>query len=66
VSAVPDRAFDLGAGRGRPVSARIPGGCVGLIVDARGRPLELADEPLARVGSLRAWHRALGVYPEEG
>ena len=65
VSAVPERAFDLGAGRGRPVSAQIPGGVVGLIVDARGRrPFEL-PVGAARIERLRAWHRALGLYPRE-
>jgi len=65
VSAVPERGFDLGAGRNRPVSARIPGGCVGLIVDARGRrPFELPVGP-ARIERLREWHRALAIYPRE-
>jgi uncharacterized protein (TIGR01319 family) len=65
VSAVPERGFDLGAGRGRPVSARIPGGSVGVIVDARGRrPFELAAGA-ARVPRLRAWHEALSLYPRE-
>jgi len=63
---VPERGFDLGAGRGRPVSARIPGGSVGLIVDARGRrPFELPAHSAARIERLRAWHHALGLYPEE-
>jgi uncharacterized protein (TIGR01319 family) len=65
VSAVPERGFDLGAGRGRPVSARIRGGSVGLIVDARGRrPFEL-PAAAARVERLREWHRALALYPRE-
>jgi hypothetical protein len=65
VSAVPERRFDLGAGRGRPVSARIPGGSVGLIVDARGRrPFHLPADPRQRRKRLRAWHQALDVYPE--
>ena len=65
VSAVPERSFDLGAGRGRPVSARIAGGCVGLIVDARGRrPFEL-PAAAARIARLREWHRALALYPRE-
>ena len=65
VSAVPERGFDLGAGRGRPVSARIPGGSVGLIVDARGRrPFEL-PAAAARIERLRGWHRALALYPRE-
>lgn len=64
VSAVPERGFDLGAGRGRPVSAQIPGGATGLIVDARGRrPFVLPADPAQRMERLRAWHAALSVYP---
>lgn len=63
VSAVPERAFDLGAGRGRPVSAQIRGGVVGLIVDARGRRPFALPSGAARIERLRAWHRALGLYP---
>jgi uncharacterized protein (TIGR01319 family) len=35
----PSRGFDLGAGPGHPVSAQVRGGTVGLLLDARGRPL---------------------------
>ncbi len=66
VTAVPDRAFDLGLGRGRPLTADVPGGVVGLIVDARGRrPFTLPDAPAARIAKLREWNRALGLYPRE-
>jgi hypothetical protein len=38
---------------------------VGLIVDARGRrPFELPSGA-ARIERLRAWHRALELYPRE-
>jgi uncharacterized protein (TIGR01319 family) len=65
VSAVPERGFDLGAGRGRPVSAQVPGGAVGLIVDARGRRPFALPEGAARIERLRAWHHALGLFPRE-
>lgn len=66
VSAVPERGFDLGAGRGRPMSARIPGGSLGLIVDTRGRrPFTLPTDRSTRIQRLRAWHGALGLYPQE-
>src|SRR5688572_8228716 len=42
VTVDPDRAFDMGAGRGKSIDATVRGGVVGLIVDARGRrPFEL-------------------------
>src|SRR5437867_7810959 len=62
--AVPERAFDLGAGKGRPIEAEVLGGVVGLIVDTRGRrPFTLPPEPAERIRRLRAWNRALDVYP---
>ena len=36
----PHRRLDLGAGRGKQVKKQVGGGEVGLILDARGRPLE--------------------------
>jgi hypothetical protein len=66
IGAVPERGFDLGAGKGRPLEATIPGGVVGLIVDARGRqPFTLPADRAARIQRLRAWNHALGVYPRE-
>ncbi|OGD44343.1 hypothetical protein A3K69_07595, partial [Candidatus Bathyarchaeota archaeon RBG_16_57_9] len=36
---------DLGAGRGKPMTKNVAGGVLGVIVDARGRPLERASGP---------------------
>jgi len=64
--ATPERGFDLGAGRGRALSTAVRGGQVGLIVDTRGRqPFQLPADPAARIGRLRAWNQALGLYPRE-
>ena len=66
LSAVPERGFDLGAGRGKPLHSDVPGGVVGLIVDTRGRrPFELPAEAAERIARLRAWNRALNLYPRE-
>lgn len=66
ITATPDRGFDLGAGRGKPVTADVPGGAVGLIVDARGRqPFELPKDDATRIERLRTWNRALELYPRE-
>jgi hypothetical protein len=66
IEAAPERGFDLGAGRGRPLKASVPGGVVGLIVDARGRhPFQLPADRTARIQRLRAWNQALGLYPRE-
>jgi uncharacterized protein (TIGR01319 family) len=60
----PSRGMDVGAGRGDALEAEVSGGVVGLILDARGRPLELPDEAGARVAKLREWFDALSLYPE--
>jgi hypothetical protein len=41
---VPSRQFDVGHGRGKRVRMPCLAGSLGLIVDARGRPLALEDD----------------------
>ncbi len=60
----PARGFDAGAGRGRALETEVSGGVVGLIVDARGRPLQLPGDDDERVDAIRRWHGALAVYPQ--
>src|SRR5205823_5224678 len=52
LTATPERGFDLGAGKGRALTAEVKGGVVGCVVDTRGRrPFELPhdrDERIAR------------------
>ncbi|MGC8862494.1 MAG: glutamate mutase L [Armatimonadota bacterium] len=57
----PSGRMDAGAGRGREVTAEVEGGAVGVIIDCRGRPLVLPDDPEARIAKLREWHAALGL-----
>jgi hypothetical protein len=63
VSITPARAVDVGAGRGVPVERRVRGGVVGLVLDGRGRPLQLPGKQDARVRALKEWNRALNLYP---
>jgi uncharacterized protein (TIGR01319 family) len=66
LTATPERGFDLGAGKGKPVTRTVRAGVVGLVVDARGRrPFALPDESAARIARLREWNRALDLYPRE-
>src|SRR5215471_11098254 len=44
VAIEPERGFDCGAGPGKPIERDVRGGTVGLILDARGRPLELPGD----------------------
>jgi hypothetical protein len=37
--------MDLGAGRGTPITRNVTGGALGVIIDARGRPLERVSGP---------------------
>lgn len=64
LSLQPARHVDVGAGKGEPWSGEVRGGVVGLLLDGRGRPLQLAVEPVARHEQLMRWFRRLDVYPE--
>ncbi len=64
VTIQPERRLDMGAGRGQPVEAEVEGGVVGLVVDTRGRPLEVSNASSERVALLKKWFQALEVYPE--
>ncbi|MFN8588547.1 MAG: glutamate mutase L [Candidatus Eisenbacteria bacterium] len=62
----PERGFDAGAGRGKPLVREVRAGVVGLVVDARGRqPFELPADDATRMSRLQAWNRALALYPRE-
>lgn len=63
IVARPTRAFDLGEGRGKSLEAKLQGGVVGIIVDTRGRPLELAKSKSERVAQIEKWARAVDLYP---
>lgn len=56
----PSKGFDVGAGKGKPITKRLEGGTVGIIVDARGRPLNI-DAVQNRVAKLREWLQAMGL-----
>ena len=61
----PERAFDVGAGRGKRLETEVEGGVVGIILDGRGRPLELPQDPKERVEKFSEWIYALDVYPKD-
>ncbi len=64
VTVDPVRRYDVGAGRGRAIRAQIEGGVVGLIIDTRGRPLQLPQDPAARREAAGAWAKAVDLYPD--
>jgi len=63
VSFKPVRQVDLGVGRGEALERRVRGGVVGLLLDGRGRPLQLPAKTDERVRALKQWHAALDLYP---
>jgi hypothetical protein len=60
----PDRQFDAGAGPGKRVTKTIEGGIVGIILDGRGRPLELPEDDNLRIERLTRLFVDLEVYPK--
>ncbi|KHE91167.1 MAG: glutamate mutase L [Candidatus Scalindua rubra] len=66
VEITPAKQFDLGEGKGQKITKKVTGGVVGLVIDARGRPLDLnsskGKEPIEDV--LSKWNTAFDAYPE--
>ncbi len=60
----PTRRFDVGAGYGKRLETELRGGEVGLILDARGRPLLLPDSLAANQAAVRQWTEALELYAD--
>jgi len=61
----PAKQFDIGDGPGKAVEKAITGGVVGVLLDARGRPLYIPEDNMVRKEFLMKWFRALGLYPED-
>jgi hypothetical protein len=57
----PLHRFDVGmGGPGRGDKFRVYGGAMGVVIDARGRPLQLPKEPARRYESFKKWLWTLG------
>ena len=61
ITVTPARGFDVGAGKGKEVSTTVHGGVTGVIIDARGRPLQIPTEDGQRITKLKAWLNALNI-----
>ncbi len=59
----PERGFDVGAGAGKEYEAEVEGGLAGLIIDCRGRPLQLPEDDSKRIFVLKKWAEQFGAYP---
>ena len=64
VTIQPAKHVDLGEGPGQSFTRTVKGGVVGLMLDGRGRPLQLPTEQTARVAILTRWYQAVGLYPK--
>jgi uncharacterized protein (TIGR01319 family) len=64
VTIEPARGLDCGGGPGRPHTATVQGGEVGIIIDCRGRPVRFESDPALRRTQVAAWQKALSAYPE--
>ena len=63
VELTPARGFDFGAGKGKKLVGKVKGGVVGVVLDARGRPISIANDERVRVQQLQSWARAMELYP---
>ena len=60
----PKHNLDVGEGPGKPLETTVEGGVVGIVIDARGRPLILPEEKEERRRTLLRWYTSLEVYPD--
>jgi hypothetical protein len=65
VEILPLQGGDVGQGSGRKKTETVEGGVVGIILDARGRPIALPQNEGKRKQSLLEWFQALDAYPEK-
>ena len=61
VSLQPARRWDVGAGPGQALNARVRGGIVGLVLDGRGRPIQMTTDQDRR-HQISDWQQALNLY----
>ena len=63
VTLQPIKQIDLGKGPGQSLTRTVQGGVVGLMLDGRGRPLQIPSDQAARAATLMRWYKAVGLYP---
>ncbi len=61
VTIQPEKGYDVGAGKGKPITTTVTGGIVGLIIDARGRPLAIPTDSTTRIKKLTEWLTSMGL-----
>ena len=56
----PLRRADAGLGPGRSGTLPVTGGALGVVIDARGRPLQLPTDPVRRRELIKKWYHTVG------
>jgi hypothetical protein len=56
----PLHRFDVGMGPGRGGRLQVVGGSLGVVIDARGRPIQLSTDPVRRKELIKKWLWTLG------
>ena len=60
LSLQPLRRADAGLGPGKGGAVQVTGGALGVVIDARGRPLQLPGDPVRRRELMKRWSYAVG------
>lgn len=62
ITVEPAKTFDAGSGPGKKVTRKVRGGTVGLILDGRGRPLDIPESGKVRKDNIQRWISQLSLY----
>lgn len=60
LSLQPLQRADAGLGPGRSGSVTVTGGAMGVVIDGRGRPLQLPSDPVRRRETIKKWDYTVG------
>ncbi|MBK9925952.1 MAG: glutamate mutase L [Anaerolineales bacterium] len=60
LSLQPLQRADAGLGPGRSGTVTVTGGAMGVVIDARGRPLQFPSDPVRRRELIKKWHYTVG------
>ncbi|NJC97501.1 MAG: hypothetical protein C3F07_21375 [Anaerolineales bacterium] len=60
LSLQPLQRADAGLGPGKSGSITVTGGALGVVIDARGRPLQLPSDPVRRRELIKKWYYTVG------
>jgi uncharacterized protein (TIGR01319 family) len=61
VEVIPGKGLDVGAGKNKPHTMEVEGGVVGIVIDGRGRPLQIPADEALRVRKQGEWLQAFGL-----